>query len=623
MVRWIAAGAGVYAVWVILAVLRPDMWPVWAVALPLLGAATYGTCRAHEYLLVHRPAPTQSTLALTATPYSQAALPARPSGDEPPLVQQVKRAIVAAGLGDVLSVTGWRELGPEGDRHGVELEAWAADTIRTRDKNGKITEKPTPLLGTTEARQIGMKLRGILRRPLAPDWVQLTERSDQLGVYRLTVLTEDVMARIRPYREDPDSLEWTSITEPVPVGYGVDGMPYRLSLTQHGRLLGATQGGKSSLLHRIIASVTLCRDAVVWVCGNTKLYDLVGQWLEPYVGTGERPPIDWVAAGLDETLEMLAAAMHIARWRQSLPFSERRGLTRIVIILDEASFVLENRSARITYNGQRLTAGEMYLQCVKAVASAGIYLIAAHQHGVNHELGDRGGDIAANIGWSAVFPSKDQYEVGRASGHYKLPAPRHRGECIIAPSEGDPVRVKIEYIQSSDPDKPILHDGPKVHEVSWARRRFVRELDAGSAQAAGDAYARRARYVSDELIRALQTAGQPSLVADHHDPVEDAGRAAMSAAIARLLGSAAPSASDTTTGTTTAVGYRTRADRICEIVADADGVITRQEIIAALRRSGDEVSDQVVQNALGELVRQGRIQRVGQGSYAAQKVTVS
>ena len=92
-------------------------------------------------------------------------------------------------------------------------------------------------------------------------------------------------------------------------------------------------------------------------------------------------------------------------------------------------------SARVFYVGSsrapgaQVTAGDMYAECTQAVASAGIYLIAATQRGVHHAFGDKGGDASANIGREIVLMSGDDQEAGRVTGNYKLPPLRHRGEC--------------------------------------------------------------------------------------------------------------------------------------------------------------------------------------------------
>ncbi|MGC4815826.1 hypothetical protein ACLQ29_35495, partial [Micromonospora sp. DT228] len=110
---------------------------------------------------------------------------------------------------------------------------------------------------------------------------------------------------------------------------------------------------------------------------------------------------------------------------QDQPFSARHGFKKILFYIDEASFAL-NTKVKAYYDGVEVTAGDMYAECTQAVASAGIYLIAATQRGVHHAFGDKGGDASANIGREIVLMSGDEQEAGRVTGNYKLPPLRHR-----------------------------------------------------------------------------------------------------------------------------------------------------------------------------------------------------
>lgn len=49
--RWIALAAFVHAGWIVAFRIRPDLWPMWMVALCALAALVYLLARAHEYLL--------------------------------------------------------------------------------------------------------------------------------------------------------------------------------------------------------------------------------------------------------------------------------------------------------------------------------------------------------------------------------------------------------------------------------------------------------------------------------------------------------------------------------------------------------------------------------------------
>lgn len=650
--NWLVAAVCVYAAWSMLTVTVPDRWPVWALALPVLSAATWVLARTHEYLLRYAPPPVKpvAAAALTSGAPTQLALTAAdlagPRTGEPHLAWLLRLAVARAGL-DWLRISDPQMVGPADAPFGARVQAWAPIELR-RVVAGKLRVEAAPQLGEHDVRRIALALRDITRRDIAADWVQISEDPDRVGVYTIQANTEDVMRRVRPYRERADELldgagrpVWRRASQPCHLLWGMDGMPIGVDVKRHAWILGATTGGKSAYIHREWADVTLCQDAVIWVAGTRKLYDLVGPWLEPYLGLDVRPPLDWVRADAEGVLLMLIAAMEIARWRQDQPFAARRNFVNIFLYIDEASFAL-NTKAKIYYDGAPMTAGDMYAQCTQAVASAGIYLIAATQRGVHHAFGDAGGDASANIGREIVLMSGDDQEAGRVTGNYKLPVLRHRGECYARLGDGEPVRAKIEYVQTSDPSKPVLHDGPRVDEISYNRRHHQRDLDAGSVQAAGPVYADRHQLVTDDYLVDLRGArartrtaaapqpvtaqpatpqpatAQPATVPPGTPQSED--ERAMSAAVAsifsRLGGAPVVPADQAPVGDpvppTPMAGYRTRADRVEAVVREiwrtSNAPAGPRDILAALNDGGDTAANpQLVSNALTQLCQQGRL----------------
>ncbi len=644
---WIVAAVGVYAGWALLAVMAPGMWLVWAPALPVIGGLTRVLASTHEYLLRYAPPPARPvTPALTSTSAQPGVVAAHdlrgPRDGEPHLAWLLRLALQRAGL-QWLRISNPKELGPDGDPFGVAVEAWAPIELQ-RVVNGKVVVVPAPQLGEQDARRIAMALRDISRRDLAPDWVQITEMRNRVGVYSIQVNTEDVMARIRPYRESVAELldstgrpRWRRTAQPSYLLWGTDGMPIGVDLARHAQILGATQNGKSAYINREWADLTRCEDAVIWVCSTEKVYDLVGQWLEPYAGQQVTPPLDWVRSDAQGVLDMLIAAMMVARWRQSQPFAVREGFVNIFLYIEEASFALTG-PATTYYQGKKVNAGDLYAMCNKAVTSAGIYLIAVTQRGVNHEFGDRGGDASANVTRAIVLQTGDPQEIGRVTNDYKLPQLQHRGECYAKLGQGNAQRAKVEYIQTTDPSKPVLHDGPRVDEVAWNRRYFPRALDAGSAQAAGAAYAARPEYVTEDYLAELrgipamatqqapaQAQGQnPAQTPVPHSPEHDeeqAMRSAVTSIFSKFGGPLPVPAADTDTdlqvppaSPTPLAGYRTRADRVEAAVRQIwrthNTPAGRRDILAALHEGGDTAADpQLISNALGQLCGQGRLVR--------------
>lgn len=579
--RYAALAVALHTAWIITAIVAADtqLGPVIA-GLVLLGVAEYG--------------------AMGLAEYARTKLPERPVTTTKTDTAHAERAMLAAlRLADHehLTITGRTALGDptgNGEPHGL--------TFRLQVPPGK--EGPPP----AAAEKIAVALSTVLGIRLESRWVQL-RKSTVAGEYILTVVLRDVMADVVPYVDKP---ERTSIIEPALVGYGLDTRPVHLPLAQHGQDIGKSRSGKTSLVNVKLAHLTRCHDALVWVCGAEKVYDLVAGWLEPYTGTDYPIPFDWVANGQRDTLNMLIAGMNVARWRQRQPLKNRIGWPHILIFLEEASFALRDRSVTGIYQGQTVTASQMAAMLSQGAGSANVWLLRATQRSTNDHSGDQGGDVGANVGYSTAFMSRDWAEIGRLMGDFNLPTPRHPGEYWLDAGTGEPpALLKAPYIQEVDPSKPVLHGGSRISDISWSRRDMRTVLDPGSVPAAGDAYRDRHTRMTPEMMEYLT--GEPVPV-DVKGPQQD-GYDQVMEYLASL---------DTTTPTaegavTTTVGKRTRSDRIVEAVASSPEPMTPTQILQALRDVGDDTSQQVVTNLLPKLTAEGRLERLERGRYVTKQ----
>lgn len=581
IVRWIAAAAGAYAVWIVAFVLKPALWIVWLLVLAGIGALVYGVAHMHEYLLTKVVRPSPSRLATAKQEHQR---------DMDTTEKVFLRALKRVSLEWLTLLPGWKRIGGE-KPFGVTFRV-----KRPAERDTALTPEHADRIANALGEELGVELE--------TDWVGI-EKARAAGTYEVTVVTEDVMARIYPFVDDPTP---TSIREPAVVGYRLSTDPYLLLLRQHGMVVGQSTYGKSAWINTLIAHILRCPDAVLWICGVEKLYDLVAGWIEVYQNTGIKLPIDWIANGQDDVLRMLVGGMSGARWRQRQPMNQRRWPT-VITILDEASFALENRIVRHPYQGMDRTAADMVAVQAKGSASGDFFEVVASQRDTIDNFGDKGGDVLANMGYVAGFRTRDQNGLGRLMNNYKLTMPRHRGQLWLDAGEGElPVQLKGPYIQSVDPTKPRLHNGPTVADIAWSRRNIEHELDAGTAaavdEATGGAYSARHRYMDDALMRYLtQTVAiEPGQSGAQQEGYDLAMREL--AALGIGTGSSTPAG-----GVATLVDRKPLRERVVDIVREVGGEVSREQIVNALTDSGEKPGDQVLQNALGKAVKDGLLAR--------------
>jgi len=490
--------------------------------------------------------------------------------------------------------------------------------------------------GYQDAESIAQVMGRTVKTPLNTDWVTIT-KPGRAGLRKITVMYEDVMANVIPH---VDNLTPTTLASPFVAGVRPDRTVKEISLRGHARLVGGSTSGKSSLLHRIIAHLT--RGAgLVWYGGNQKVYDFLAGWLEPYADLDLKPPIDFAVFGVQDTCEMLAAAMRIGRFRQNLDMHERGGRPPIFVILDESSYVLGDHQTTAVLNGVSYNASQLLGMFNAGITSAQMYSINATQLDVDAQSGDKGNLINAQMAWQAVFAIEDEGAVGRMAKNYGVPMPRHRGEMWLRETIGGAGldRLKVPYIQSIDPTAELLlPNGPTVADVSWARRHFADSwtLDAEETRAAGEVYASRfVRMTAD--YKAYLKGRSPSLSARVRSPItitrppapqenptaNPSGDPELIATVNQLaaLGVELP---DILKPYVTAepeqfldspqddelAARRNRMERIEDIVRGQDAPIGRAAIIERLtEQEGRKPNPNVVSNALSTLVERGRLIR--------------
>ena len=644
LVRWIGAGAGVHAAWGLLFQIRPELWLYWLAGICVIAGVEYGVCRSHEYMLTRRTPRADLAAATSAT---VAATPNRTSdlrGPEEQVRERLTWAFLLSGHswlritepGVIVSTESRQSIGItallEIEFMPVEQPNDTRPTSRRRKPSDKVE------LTAEDRKRMAIAFRQITNVKLHSDWVTLIEQPDA-GVYQLVVLFEDVLSTVYPYVDDPTP---TTSKQPMMVGYQVNGEPFYRRLDQHGVDIGSSRMGKSSKVNCKFGDTTRMTNGVQWVCGTSKLYDLLAGWLEPYKDQPVKHPFNWVVSGAEHSLIMMATGLVIARWRQNQPMDARAGFKTIFLQFDEANAqsALQNTTISIKIEGVDYTMSKLALSLVNEAGGGEVWLHLAGHRMTDPNLGPFTTDITNGLAWRSIFHVGDVAEIGRATDDYNLDNPSHKGEFWDNPGADYPVtKLKSGYMQEIDPGKDHLHDGPTIADVAWARRHFGHDLDEGSARVAaefaGTLYSRRCEYVTEEFLAYLRqpalwtgalTAPVSTAAAEPSGVSFDQAQAEAEAELNELFGPL-PSADCAGAGGAAEVGSATVVttlprtpirERIVAIVRRADGEITRAEIIAALAEEGSPVGDQVVTNTLSYLTREGsEVVRVAKNSYLA------
>ena len=661
-VKMLGTASGAHVLWVLAFQQHPASWPAWLAALLAISGGEVGLATALEYY--ERRDQAQRDQVVDDIPVSEPVqpVPADPGEQEPAAaddeyerILRVGRAIFRRAQLAAVEVEQWKSLGDAGVTFTAEIPDMQSQSSRKKDQ---VTSLSTSVHGEA----LAIAARRQLQVPIQSSWVQIY-KSPMAGAYTVTMLTRDAMADAIPYIDSPD--ERPSIHDPVRIGWRADQQEMTLSLDQHCYEVGKSQSGKSVFVNTKIARVTKCRDAVQWVCGTSKLYDLVADWIEPYESQGIEPPINWIAYGPKPMAEMLAAALRVARDRQNQDKADRVGWKAIVIQLDESKVALNDPGAWAKFNGKRMSGSALWAELMLTGKSGKVYAHRADQRNVQDSAGTSGGDTTTTTDHTMCFQTGDPAEIGRATGDFHAAQPPHPG-CFWRKETGGapPEMGKGEYLQESDASRDRKHDGATTREIAWARRVCDNTLDARAQRAAGAPYLNRLKTVTAEYkrdIKPLTTddtseAFGPSEaeLAEDASP-EGAGREEARAVVAHIPGVAAmlapeagitesPNASweveqpagedgedasdepvdEVAGGAVSELEGRTsRSDRIVQILQHADEPLSRGEVLTRLRDEGDEsANEQMVSNALGKLVKAGTVERE-QGKHALAEMAMA
>lgn len=362
------------------------------------------------------------------------------------------------------------------------------------------------------AAQIATALSILTDTPVGNDQV-IVEPTEYAGRYLITVYdSPQAASAVIPLLDAYGSIP-TSIGELCTIGYRTNRKPQGMSLRQHGILIGGTTSGKSNALHVMLAHALRCPDCFVWVGSKWKLYDFVFPYIEPFLNTEFPSPLDWVAHGQQDIVNMMAAFLEIGKYRMNLRYDERENLPTGILVLDEVTYTIKDKHTKAMWDGKLHNADSLLSDNVRGNAEPDLWTWGATQHDTMFNLGDDGGTVGAQMMFKFIFAIGDYQSAGRVTNDFSLSLPTHPGECWARLGLTSPLfKLRVPYAQK--PNKERLHNGPTLLDIAWNRRSIPHKLDAGSADAAGEHYANRhGPMVTEEYIKYLRSDAQTQTAA--------------------------------------------------------------------------------------------------------------
>lgn len=468
-----------------------------------------------------------------------------------------------------------------------------------------------PLTGD-DAEMLAIAWSELTGVPMMADWVKIT-RERLAGITTVTVVMVDVHAMAFPY-----PLEGRTHRGPkAQLGLQIDARPVEYNLRQHLALVGNTGSGKTTALAVLIGEATLPEEEGgplprLIVGGCRKVYDLVGQWFDPFLPSldPDRPnpladlPLPFEAVnGFDDTLAKLVEVMDEALRRQNLPHADRVGLHDIYLAIDEIPTFLTH-PGQVQWQGRWWTASDLYAEGRRILRSAGIFLIDLAQQWSNAMYGEAASSIKHNSQALMLMRSMNGDERGDmfGKGGAAMGDLYQPGQFYLRDAAA-PITGKTFYIQEMDARLDRRHDGPTVADVAIARARLrAQRGDYSTGQMTHD----HRDYLRG--VGAYAPSGDTTAPASPTDEIR---------ALAAEIEAARPPAPAAVMPPAPApVKPPTRADRIVALVQDHGAAMQRGQIHQALHDAGDPVSWEMLDKELGKLYRSGRLAKPEVGVYA-------
>ncbi len=315
------------------------------------------------------------------------------------------------------------------------------------------------LAEATERIEIAARLRrGAVR-------VERGQRADEVLLH---VAERDVLAETIPLPDDAGPL---TVNQPLPVGVHEDGTVCTVTLREVAALIVGLRGsGKSNLISVLIAQLSRCTDAVIFMIdlkgGRTAL-----PWLRPWLaGRAARPVIDWVATTREEAERMLRAVLRGidarahsgAGGEKIIPSPE---LPAVILIVEEVAVIFGmNGGPRSSLEGTtNATLAGLGTQVTQLGRSEAIDPVLVTQRGAVTMIGsgDLKSQCALRIGLGVATEADARLVVPDdlriAADLARLV---HPGSGIVQSRDGRPVPVKFYRLDHGHITSIAEHSAP-------------------------------------------------------------------------------------------------------------------------------------------------------------------
>lgn len=414
-------------------------------------------------------------------------------------------------------------------------------------------------------------------------------------------------------------------------------------------LVGAKRTGKTNQLSAVITRLLRMPNLRIWVIdfngGGVAL-----QWLRAWDALGKpgRPPIDWVAADVDEATLMASAAVRAAKARK-IEYQQLMAdaNTDLLPLTDEIPgiLIITDEGAEIYANPRHRNAAEPMKEVLRIAGASGVNQFNCFLRATADTTGDtiiksqstvRIGMRMSNeeemsylLGWrSGVLPADmPEQGFGALSLDESKPAQVFRGWRVLPSHIKWFVENTVQYRENDAFDEVTLRALGDTYTTRWDRAEFIfnasvpapkvqttmvleKDEEGGEEWSAGV----NSEEASANLRKAIEDAGGPS--GDEIDAFQQLVRSGgLEDLEAYSFDNPPPDRADQSSADEDNSGNTDMRDVVVGMVKamGADGV-TVNEIVQALRRQyGD--SAPVRQTVTRWLRKDDRIERIGHGRY--------